>query len=231
MSFTPTTAPFHLKKNPLFLLAVIALFFLVGTGAFVIGRNSSRNEEPVADLVELSREEQLQQELEERKREFEDRIREAVDRQREASDRQREAMDRAREAAERAGELGPAAAPGNIKAVDLASYEYPNASVGRSIRIPGNEMLSLQTGDIFEKVSEFYQKKLGTPLILINEDDEKTALYQSTGSPAIAVLIKNDEDHPGRIIITVLRSPFPGISVEPPIAPPPPAPPATKPEG
>ncbi len=204
---TPNTAPIQSKaKSPMWIVLMLILFFGVSGGAFLTGKNVGRR--TGSPPIEYSAEDEARQREEDQRRELEDRIREAQDRAREALDRQREALDRAREAAEQAGEAGAAIALPNEKLLDLTPYEYPGATVGSSIRIPGHEILSQRTSDDFDAVLQFYQKKLGKPIIHSNETWEKRLLFQSAGTPAISVSVETDYEHGGQLKIVVLRSPF-----------------------
>src|SRR6185436_7127286 len=90
--------------------------------------------------------------------------------------------------------------------LDLSQYEYPGASVGNYSRIPGNEMLQMRTKDSFDSINQHYQKKLGKPLLLINDgDDDKSLFFQSNTSPAVFVSVEHDDD---RWLITITRAPF-----------------------
>jgi hypothetical protein len=204
----PNTAPIQtrLRSRRWFLLFFL-LFIGIVVGAFVTGKNVGR-ERAQQMIVDFSPEDEARQRQEELKRELEDRMREAQDHAREAMDRQREALDHAREAAEQAAEAGAAAASPGVKLLDLTPYEYPGATIGNSIRIPGHETLTLRTSDDFEQVLQYYQKKLGKPVIQINESWEKRLLFQSTGAPPISVSVETDYERGGQLKIVVLRSPF-----------------------
>ncbi|MCI0391617.1 MAG: zinc ribbon domain-containing protein [Acidobacteria bacterium] len=207
----PQTA--QIKPQIKFWRWIVLLFvLLLGTtiGALVMSPFRDREARgpggggPAYDSVQ----EEAQRRQEEQRREMEERIAEAEARIREAQERQQEAVDRAREAAEQAVEAGTALAPTNERLLDLRPWEYPDARVASAIRIPRYEMLSQRTTDSIEKVSQFYQKKLGDPIIQINEEWEKRLLYQSNTDPQILVSVTLDDEHPGQLKIVVLRSPF-----------------------
>ncbi|MGH9845126.1 MAG: hypothetical protein ACREEM_40940 [Blastocatellia bacterium] len=207
---TPNTAPIRSKVNSrMWLVMLLILLISVAGGAYLTGKNVGRRTS--APPVEFSAEDEARQRQEEQQREMEDRIREAQERAREAQERQREALDRARDAAEQAGEAGAAVALSGEKLLDLTPYEYPGATVGSSIRIPGHEILSQRTSDGFDAVLQFYQKKLGKPIIHTNETWEKRLLFQSAGPPAVSVSVETDFEHGGQLKIVVLRSPFGNI--------------------
>lgn len=142
-----------------------------------------------------------------------------------------EAQERAREATAQAAENG-VPIPGDIKPLNLDAYEYPNASLGNYSRIPGAEMVQLKTKDSFDAITQFYQKKLGKPLLLIKDEDDNSAIFQSpTGQPSapgVFVSVENDDENDGFWRITITRAPtlFPQIEVPPAPPAPPPAPPS-----
>jgi hypothetical protein len=136
-------------------------------------------------------------------------MREAEDRSREALDKAREAMRSAEEAARQAGEAGAALAPTDEKLLDFVEFGYPGATVSNSIRIPGREMLTMRTTDSFDAVDHFYQKKLGEPILKINESVEKRLIFQSGAPPLISVSVETVPGPAGpELKIVVLRSPF-----------------------
>jgi hypothetical protein len=215
-SSPPVTAPIRSKfHSPLWiLLLVLALLFVV-SGAFFAGRNAERRSAGISR--EFSPEEEARQRHEQQRQALQDLISQAQEQAREALDHQREALDHAREAAERASEAAAALAPGGEKPLDLSTYEYPGAILSNSIRVPNHEMLAQRTPDEFDKINQFYQKKLGKPIIEINESWEKRLLFQSSDSPAVTVSVETDYEHGGQLKITVLRSPFiPLMPGEPP---------------
>jgi hypothetical protein len=209
---TPPTAP--IKRGIKLWRWMIAFFFVLFIG-FAVGRlisepNHQSAPMPPEEFARRQREEDLRRRQEDLRRQAEDRMRQMEDRAREAQDRAREALDRAREAAERAGEAGDALALTDEKPIDLRPYEYPGATVGSSIRIPGREMIIMRVSDgHFDAVNQFYQKQLGEPIIEINQPDEKRLIFQSNTAPAIAVSVEIDGEQPGPALkIVVLRSPF-----------------------
>jgi hypothetical protein len=192
----------------------VMLFLLIAgivIGAYTAGEKAGRDRSDRETAAGFSPEDEARQRLEDQKSEAEEHMREAMDKQREAMEKQREALDHAREAAEQAAEAGAAVASPGVKLLDLTPYEYPGATVGNSIRIPGHEALTLRTSDKFEDVLQHYQKKLGKPVIQINESWEKRLLFQSTGAPPISVSVETDYERNGQLKITVMRSPFGNI--------------------
>jgi hypothetical protein len=206
------TAPINTsvsKPRNLRLVAIILLVLFVGLGLgrlFAPSRSFDRTPVPMSpeETIRLDMEAQrhVQQQM------MADRIREAQDRAREAQDRVREAQERARELAERAAAEGAVIATGDVKPLDLSQYEYPGANVGNYSRIPGYEMLQLRTKASFDTIKEFYQGKIGKPLLFINDgDDDKSLFFQSNTTPAVFVTVEHDDDS-GRWLITITRAPF-----------------------
>jgi hypothetical protein len=217
----PTTAPIKSTIRP-WRWFLLLLVLLIGTaiGSLVTTGLMDRDVTPMSpeELANVEaqrrqeeaqrRQEEMQRRQEDINRQLEDRMREAQDRSREAENRGFEALERMREAAQQATEAGLALAPTDEKALDLSQYEYSSATVSRSIRIPGHEMLTMHSPDGFDMVKDFYQKKLGPPLIQVNETWEKKLLFQSSTAPSISVSVEIDYANKGQLKITVLRSPF-----------------------
>jgi len=204
---TPNTAPIRPKGNSrMWIVLLLILLISVAGGAFLTGKNAGRRRS--SPPPEYSAEDEARQREEDKRREMEDLIRQSEERAREAIERQQQAFEAAREAAEQASEAGAAIASPNEKLLDLTPYEYPGATVGSSIRIPGHEILSQRTSDDFDAVLQFYQKKLGKPIIHSNETWEKRLLFQSAGAPPVSVSVETDYEHGGQLKIVVLRSPF-----------------------
>jgi hypothetical protein len=208
----PTTAPIK-SRITAWRWILLLLVLLIGTSiGALLTAGLVRQEEhttPPEEMARIHLQEEAQRRQEEMRREMEDRIREAQDRIREAEQRQLEAFERAREAAEQASEAGAALAPANERPLDLTQYEYPGATLSNSIRIPGHEMLTMQTYDVFVNVSQFYQKKLGKPVIEINEEWEKRLLFQSNTEPPISISVETlPAPNRPQLKIVVLRSPL-----------------------
>ena len=211
-----STAPLHRKaRNWRVFAFFLVLLVGIGLGAFFAVLHMDRPDD--TDPVELARLDAQAAEIN-RQQEMADHIREAVDRAREAQDRVREAADRAREAAEQAAASGATLAPGNVTQLDLSPFEYPGAATANYSRIPGNEIVQMRSKDTFDAIVQHYQKKLGKPLTLRNEADEKRALFQSSmgqsgmeqpqSVPTIFVSIESDDENEGFWKITINRAPF-----------------------
>ncbi|HZS06732.1 MAG TPA: hypothetical protein VFD58_17975 [Blastocatellia bacterium] len=135
-------------------------------------------------------------------------VTEQQERRREEAQQKLEQIERAREDAERDIERGAGAAS-DEQPLDLTEYEYPNAATGQFSRIPRRELRTQRATDNFETVTQFYQKKFGKPFVLINERNEKKALFQSSGTPSVTVLVREGRDRSrAGTEISILRSPF-----------------------
>lgn len=214
------TASLRKRQRPLKWAALgLALVLAGGIGAAI-------NQDAQRDRVRLSPQERARLELMRREESLNRTMIEALteqhDRLREEMERRIEEVQRAKEEAERAG-----AAVTGEPALDLSSFEYPGATSGEYSRLTGRELLTQTTTDDFEAVTKYYRQKLGAPLVQIIERNEKQALFQSPGTPPIAVLVQPGERRGRQWEIVILRSPFRSPVVPPVIAPiPPPKPPA-----
>lgn len=183
---------------------LLALLISAGIGAGI-------NDESNSDRVYLSQEDRARLErlhTEERlNRATTGSVVEQQERIREELERRLEQIQRAKEEAERAAERNTAAANGE-KPLDLTGYEYQGASVGQYSRIPGRELLLQRTKDGFEMASRFYRERLGAPLIEVSERNQRQAVFQSPGAPAVAVLVREGRDRSRQLEIIIVRSPF-----------------------
>jgi hypothetical protein len=200
---TPLTAAAQSSNNSVkgrwLVIFLIVLLVGIGLGTLLASRQvnrttSRRRIEAVERHATLTRVREVQQST-----------RELI---REAQERRHTLGDRVRESAERAAEAGAAIATRDLQPLDLSEYEYPGANVGNYSRIPGYEMLQLRTKASFEAIKDFYQQKLGKPLLFINDGDEdKSLFFQSNSTPAVFVTVEYDDDS-GRWLITITRAPF-----------------------
>jgi hypothetical protein len=195
---------------------LFVLFIGAAIGALMRGgprREGNRTPPPgSAEFERLQRHDEARRRQDDLRREAQNRVRDAENRARDARNRARDALNHAREAAERASEAGAALAPTDEKPLDLSPFEYPGATVGSSIRIPGREILTMRVSDgHFNAVNQFYRSKLGKPIIEINESaEDRLLIFQSSAGPAISVSVETDNERPGPLLkIVVLRSPFP----------------------
>ncbi len=134
-------------------------------------------------------------------------ITESQEQIREELERRREAIERAKEDAERAKERGDAPSL-DEKPLDLASYEYPGASAGEYIRIPGREVLTQRTPENFDAISRFYQDKMGKPFVQSNDRGRRQVIFQTVSAPSVTVFVRETPDRSRQPEIVVLRSPF-----------------------
>jgi hypothetical protein len=86
----------------------------------------------------------------------------------------------------------------------LEQYKYPNAEVINSVRVLGNEALTMTTTDSVSDVREYYRKRFGDPSF--EEGDSATVIFQIPGSPATLITINEDEEDSDKTQIAVVRS-------------------------
>lgn len=188
----------------LFLFIMAVLFIGVAMGRLFLPGNHREQIVSPEELARLDAHAQMQIQ----QQHMADLIREAQNRTREEQSRLREAQRQALELAQRAAEAGAPVAASDGKPLNLDQYEYPGAAVGNYSRIPGSEMLQARTRDSFNAIKEYYQGKLGKPLLYINnEDDDKSLFFQSNTSPVVFVSVEHDDDS-DRWLITITRAPF-----------------------
>ncbi len=183
------------KKSGAWKWVLIALFcfLLVGGGisAMVISaiRAKQAEENFAPDAEELER--------------VKDDVRRAIE------DMKRAADDARRAAEEDVATAPPAPpppppAPGQAPA-GLQQYKYPGAETTQSASVAGNEFVKMLTEDNVSEVREYYQRRLGDPVI---KGDEENVVFQIPGSPTTIIAITPDEDNAGKTQITVFRSRF-----------------------
>jgi len=97
----------------------------------------------------------------------------------------------------------PPPAPG-VQGAGLEQYKYPNAKVENSVRVLGNETVTMTTDDSVSKVRDYYQKRLGSPMV--EDEDEASVIFKISDSPMILITINQDEDDSNKTQITVVRS-------------------------
>lgn len=198
------TAPIKSQKRR-FLKFAGGLFLLLLAG----GIGAGINEEANSGRVRLSRDDQVRLE----RMRNEDRLKGSfISATNEQSDRlqnelrqQLEDVERAKEDARRAAERG--GSESDVTLLDLKEFEYPEATSAQSSRIPGKELTTLRTRDDFETIVRYYQSKLGEPYVVINDRNNKRALFQSNGSPSVTVFVQDTNDR-NRDKISIMRSPF-----------------------
>src|SRR5262249_48738926 len=81
-------------------------------------------------------------------------LRDIQERTKRLLDKRLQAICEARDTARRMAESGNAAALTEVLPVNLSPYEYPNATVGNYVRIPGHELLVQQTKDTFAAINQ-----------------------------------------------------------------------------
>lgn len=196
-----------IKKKRRFLKLGALLLALLISGGIGAGINEAAND----DKVYLSQDDRLRLERmrteDEIKRTMTGAITESQEQIREELERRREAIERAKEDSERAKERGDAPSL-DEKPLDLATYEYPGASAGEYIRIPGREVLTQRTPENFDAISRFYQDKMGKPFVQSNDRGRRQVIFQTVTSPSVTVFIRETPDRSRQPEIVILRSPF-----------------------
>ena len=203
---TPNTASFTKKRRRFLKFGGFFLALLIsgGIGAAI---NESANDDRIfvsrEDRVRLERlrtEDEISQTMTGSVTERQERLREDLR-------RRLEAIQRAKEDADRALERGDLV-PSDEKTLDVTAYEYKDATSGQYSRVPGRELLTQRTSDDFETVTKFYQEKLGRPFVQISERNRREAIFQSTTTPSVTVLVREERNNARRPEIMILRSPF-----------------------
>jgi hypothetical protein len=91
-----------------------------------------------------------------------------------------------------------------VQGAGLEQYKYPNAKVEDSVRVLGTETVTMTTDDSVSEVRDYYQKRLGSPMVENEADD--TVVFKISDSPMILITINQDEDDSDKTQITVVRS-------------------------
>jgi len=91
-----------------------------------------------------------------------------------------------------------------VQGAGLEHYKYPNAKVESSLRAFGNETMTMSTDDSVSKVKDYYQKRLGSPMV--ENEDEASVVFKISDSPMILITINQDEDNSDKTQITVVRT-------------------------
>jgi catechol-2,3-dioxygenase len=76
--------------------------------------------------------------------------------------------------------------------------------VENSVRVLGNETVTMTTDDSVSKVRDYYQKRLGSPMVENEADD--TVVFKISDSPMILITINQDKDDSDKTQITVVRT-------------------------
>lgn len=64
--------------------------------------------------------------------------------------------------------------------------------------------MTMSTDDSVSKVKDYYQKRLGSPMV--ENEDEASVVFKISDSPMILITINQDEDDSDKTQITVVRS-------------------------
>lgn len=91
----------------------------------------------------------------------------------------------------------------------VEQYAYPEASIDELVKVPGgNEAIKMTTEDSVSKVRDYYQKRLGDPLIEASDADGEQVVFQVVGPPSIVITINRDEAYPDKTQINMVRVGF-----------------------
>jgi hypothetical protein len=91
-----------------------------------------------------------------------------------------------------------------VQGASLEQYKYPNAKVENSVRVLGTETVTMTTDDSVSEVRDYYQKRLGSPMV--ENEAEDTVVFKVSDSPTILITINLDKDGSDKTQITVFRS-------------------------
>jgi hypothetical protein len=94
--------------------------------------------------------------------------------------------------------------PPSAQGAGLGQYKYPNAKIEYSGRALGNESMTMTTDDSVSEVRDYYQKRLGSPMV--ENEDDATVVLKISDSPMILITINQDKDDSDKTQITVVRS-------------------------
>src|SRR5215510_10789490 len=98
----------------------------------------------------------------------------------------------------------PAPPPPAVQGAGLEQYKYPNARVENSVRVLGNETVTMTTDDSVSEVRDYYQKRLGSPMV--ENEDDATVVFKISDSPMILITINQGKDDSDKTQITVVRT-------------------------
>src|SRR5262245_12974226 len=73
--------------------------------------------------------------------------------------------------------------PPPVQGAGLEQYKYPNARIENSVRVLGNETVTMTTDDSVSEVRDYYQKRLGSPMV--ENEDDATVVFKISDSPMI----------------------------------------------
>jgi hypothetical protein len=93
--------------------------------------------------------------------------------------------------------------PASVRGSGLEKYKYPNANVEKSVNVFGNEVLEMTTSDSVSKVSDYYKKLLGAPMV---ENADDTVIFQISGPPMTIITIAQDDEDSDKTRITGART-------------------------
>src|SRR5262249_17818221 len=94
--------------------------------------------------------------------------------------------------------------PPPISESGMGEYKYPKAKLDYSVRGFGNESMTMTTSDSVSEVKDYYQKRLGPPMV--EDENNETAIFQVNGSPMVVITINQDPNDSDKTQITIVRS-------------------------
>jgi hypothetical protein len=94
--------------------------------------------------------------------------------------------------------------PPPVQGAALEQYKYPDARVESSVRALGNETVTMTTDDSVSEVRDYYQKRLGSPMV--ENEDDATVVFKISDSPMILITINQGKDDSDKTQITVVRT-------------------------
>lgn len=202
--YSPLVAPPQKRSRGRTILLIALLCFLFISGGITllivsaIRRNAHRDWSPAARI-----EREVRQRVEwEMARAMEEAQRQVQQAQRQ----QEEAQRRAEKTAPGMPVPPPAPpAPGKLPST-LEPYKYPGAQLNQAINTFGSEIIKMTTADSVDKVTEYYRKQMGNPIVQNREADGQKAIFQTSGSPSIIIMINSKDDDEDKTTISIMRT-------------------------
>jgi uncharacterized protein YneF (UPF0154 family) len=100
----------------------------------------------------------------------------------------------------------PPQPPGTVTPLTIDQYLYPRAAIDTKVGLYGNEVLRMRTRDNLDKVQKYYQKLLGNPPLQSNSAEDRTVIFQSSGTPSVKVIIQPEKEYQNQLRINVIRT-------------------------
>jgi hypothetical protein len=93
--------------------------------------------------------------------------------------------------------------PASVRESRLEQYKYPSATVEKLTRALGSEVLEMTTNDSISKVSDYYKKLVGAPMV---EDLDSAVVFQIPGTPMTIITIDQDDSDSDKTGIKIVRT-------------------------